>query len=190
MKALNEMLVSLQNGEIVNKETVKVYERSLEKEGNTYILMVKVDGVKKLLAAGECSLFDDLIGEKDDAGKICALSYENKIVLNSYLSYTKPQAFGTKTAKNRIGNLLGIVFTGHIKNIENHQAKPILAQQSIRELTLTNRTLSDLIDAANFATIQEGYKGGYGADGDHLKEEADIQKVLELGFSMLTLDCS
>src|SRR5699024_12490795 len=49
--------------------------------------------------------------------------------------------------------------------------------------------ISFLIDAATFATIQEGYKEGNGADGDHLKEEADIQKVLELGFSMLTLDC-
>src|SRR5699024_4854631 len=156
----------------------------------TYILMVKVDGVKKLLAAGEGSLFDDLIGEKDDAGKICALSHENRLVLNRYLSYTKPQAFGTKTATFGLGDRLGIASPGHIKTIENHQAKPILAQQSIRELTLTNRTLSDLIDAATFATIQEGYKGGYGADGDHLKEEADIQKVLELGFSMLTLYCS
>lgn len=190
MKVLNEILVSLQNGEIVNQENVKVYNRSLEKEGKTYILMVKMDGEKKLLAAGEGSLFDDLNGEEDSAGKVCALSHENRLVLNHYFPYTKPQAFGTKTATFGLGDRLGIASPGHIKTIENHQAKPILAQQSIRELNLTNRTLSDLIDAATFATIQEGYKEGYGADGDHLKEEADIQKVLELGFSMLTLDCS
>src|SRR5699024_9238437 len=115
----NEMLVSLQNGEIVNKETVKVYERSLEKEGNTYILMVKVDGVKKLLAAGEGSLFDDLIGEKDDAGKICALSHENRLVLNSY-SYDKALALEIKTVILGLDQLLGIATPGHIKTIENH----------------------------------------------------------------------
>src|SRR5699024_3358043 len=157
MKVLNEILVSLQNGEIVNQENVKVYNRSLEKEGKTYILMVKVDGEKKLLAAGEGSLFDDLNGEEDSAVKVCALSHENRLVLNNYFPYTKPQSVETQSATYGLGDCLGISFPGHINTIENHQAKPILAQQSIRELNLTNRSLSDLIDAATFATIQERY---------------------------------
>jgi hypothetical protein len=46
---------------------------------------------------------------------------------------------------------------------------PILAQQSMRELNLTGRTYDDVLSAAVWAVFQEGYKKGYGADGDHLK---------------------
>jgi hypothetical protein len=38
--------------------------------------------------------------------------------------------------------------------------------------------------------LREGYTGGFGADGDHLKNENDISAALDAGFSMITLDCS
>ena len=41
-----------------------------------------------------------------------------------------------------------------------------------------------------FSVFQEGYILGYGADGDHLKDELDISREINLGISMLTLDCS
>ena len=47
--------------------------------------------------------------------------------------------------------------------------------------------MTDMLDAAAFAVFQEGYKGGYGADGDHIKEESDIKYALSLGVSMITL---
>ncbi len=68
--------------------------------------------------------------------------------------------------------------------------RPILAQQSMRELKLTNRTYADVLDAATWAVFQLGYKKGFGADGDHLKKVADIKDALQPGFSMITLDCS
>ncbi len=68
--------------------------------------------------------------------------------------------------------------------------RPILAQQSIREVTLTGRDYKQVLDAACYAVFQEGYKDGFGADGDHLKKEEDIRMALDLGFTMLTLDCS
>ena len=67
---------------------------------------------------------------------------------------------------------------------------PVLAQQSIRELTLTNRTFADVIAAAAFGVFQEGYRDGYGADGDHLKTKEEIKYALERGCTMITLDCS
>jgi tagaturonate epimerase len=48
--------------------------------------------------------------------------------------------------------------------------KPVLAQQSIRELSRTNRTADEVMDAAVWAVFQEGYKDGFGADADHLKD--------------------
>lgn len=47
-----------------------------------------------------------------------------------------------------------------------------------------------MLDAATWAVFQEGYTEGFGADGDHLKKVEDIQMALDLGFSMITLDCS
>ena len=44
---------------------------------------------------------------------------------------------------------------GHIKSIQESNAKPIFAQQSIRELNLTNRTMEDVIDCAAFSVFQE-----------------------------------
>jgi tagaturonate epimerase len=38
--------------------------------------------------------------------------------------------------------------------------------------------------------FQEGYKKGFGADGDHLKTVKDVEYPLSLGFTMITLDCS
>src|SRR5690606_11911258 len=61
---------------------------------------------------------------------------------------------------------------------------------SIRELNLTGRNYKQVLDAACYAAFQEGYKAGFGADGDHLKLEEDVKMSIELGFSMLTLDCS
>jgi hypothetical protein len=153
--------------------------------------MVKAGTEKYILAAGNGSLYEALTGEAaGNKGKVCSLTHENRLVLNRYFDYTAPRAFGTKVATMGLGDRLGLASPGHIETVKNRNVKPVLAQQSIRELMLTNRTMTDMLDAAAFAVFQEGYEGGYGADGDHIKEEADIKHALSLGISMLTLDCS
>ncbi|WP_130859386.1 tagaturonate epimerase family protein [Gracilibacillus phocaeensis] len=171
-------------------EEVQVYERSLEKVGNTSVVMVKKDIEKYLVAAGSGDLLKALQGDSVGEGKVCPLTHENAQVLNQFFTYTKPQAFGTEVATMGLGDRLGVASPGHIETVQGHQVKPILAQQSIRELTLLHRTMADILDAATFAVFQEGYKNGYGADADHIKKEEDITYALELGFSFLTLDCS
>jgi len=64
----------------------------------------------------------------------------------------------------------------------------VLAQQSVRELERTKREAEDVMDAAIWAVFQEGYKNGYGADGDHLKTPEDIDRYAKAGFTMFTLD--
>ena len=136
-------------------------------------------------------LYDDLEGtDIGGKGKACPLTYENRLVLNRYFDYTAPRAFGTKIATIGLGDRLGLASPGHIETVLGKEIKPVLAQQSIRELTLTNRSMTDMLDAAAFAVFQEGYKGGYSADGDHIKLESDIKYALSLGVSMITLDCS
>lgn len=192
MEQLLAVFEEIKNGKPNTDFTdVKVYEKSFTEHDGVRLIIVKDADGKKLLATGSGSLFDELAGEMmEGKGKVCPLSHENRLVLNRYFDYTVPQAFGKEIATMGLGDRLGLASPGHIETIRNRNIKPILAQQSIRELNLTDRSMTDIVDAASFAVFQEGYKGGFGADGDHLKEEEDIQHALAIGMSMLTLDCS
>jgi len=169
---------------------MKVYPRSFAVSGDVKLLMVKEGHVKKIVAVGTGPLYDELEGEEADGYKLCGLTHANRLVLNRYFPYTAPRAFGTQVATIGLGDRLGVASPGHIQTVRDRDVKPILAQQSIREITLTGRDYNDVLDAACYAVFQEGYQGGFGADGDHLKVESDIQMALDLGFTMLTLDCS
>jgi tagaturonate epimerase len=174
----------------VEGNKVMLYEQSYMELEGTQVQMIKIEGKKYIVAAGSGNLYDELKGIGIKEYKMCPLTHENRLVLNKYFEYTKPRAFGRAGATIGLGDRLGLASPGHIKAVRDKNIKPILAQQSIRELSLTNRTYEDVLDAVCFAVFQEGYKGGFGADGDHLKLEEDIKMALDLGFTMITLDCS
>lgn len=182
--------------EILKKSgaAVQLYERSLAEHDGVRVAMVKHNGSKKLLVEGTGAFADELAGESVEGSstpaKLCALTHANRLVLNRFLPYTAPRAFGTNISTIGLGDRLGIASPGHITTVRGKDIRPILAQQSIRELNLTGRNYKEVLDAACYAAFQEGYKDGFGADGDHLKVEADIEMALGLGFTMLTLDCS
>jgi hypothetical protein len=46
------------------------------------------------------------------------------------------------------------------------------------------------LDAVTFAVFREDFQRPWGADGDHLKTQEDIKYALDLGYTMITLDCS
>ena len=64
----------------------------------------------------------------------------------------------------------------------------IFAQQSIREMVRTGRTPDEVMDAATWGIFQEGWREGAGADADHLKTEADIDRCAAAGFTFFTID--
>lgn len=175
----------------IDPEQVVEYPSSyIEVEGGQYVLC-KVDGTKKILAAGKGDFFSKLDGELlSETIKLSPLSHRNRLVLNKYLPYTLPTAFGRQTATFGLGDRLGLATPGHIRCFQNSKAKPILAQQSKRELDLTGRSYEKVLDDVCFAVFQEGYQGGFGADGDHLKKVEDIRDALSCGYTMITLDCS
>ncbi|GAB2535072.1 tagaturonate epimerase family protein [Gracilibacillus alcaliphilus] len=192
MEYLLPILDSLANGQVnTENQHIKVYEKSFTQHENVYLLMINDNGQKGILVTGTGKLYDELDGtELRHAKKLSPLTHKNRLVLNKYFDYTVPQAFGTRQATIGLGDRLGLATPGHIDAITGRKVKPIFAQQSIRELDLTGRSMHDILDAASFAVFQEGYKGGFGADGDHLKKEEDIRYALSIGMSMLTLDCS
>lgn len=192
MKHLQPIMEALEQDSVLPESAgVTVYKRSKAEHEGVRLLMVKDRSEKKIIATGEGKLYDDLEGTELQAGrKACPLTHHNRLVLNRYFDYTVPKAFGPNVATIGLGDRLGLASPGHIESVRDKEIKPILAQQSVRELELTNRAFEDVLDASCFAVFQEGYKGGFGADGDHLKDEAHIQQSLDLGMSMLTLDCS
>jgi hypothetical protein len=61
-------------------------------------------------------------------------------------------------------------------------------QQSIREMTRTNRTPTDVMRDATWGAFEGGWRDRLGADADHLKTPADIDACAAEGFSFYTID--
>lgn len=164
-----------------------VYENSRDISGETMCAMVRVNGAKKLAVAGGAGKFE---GEDVGGVKLCDRTVANAAALMELFPYTKPQSHQGHAFTLGLGDRLGVAAPGQLRALAGKDVFPILAQQSIRELTLTNRTFPDVIAAAAFGVFEAGYKGGYGADGDHLKTKEEIKYALDSGCTMITLDCS
>ncbi|MCD6123124.1 MAG: hypothetical protein J7K04_14905 [Spirochaetales bacterium] len=120
----------------------------------------------------------------------CPLDHKNAESLRRTFPFTSPSPLNSINVTFGVGDRLGIAGPGHIRIFKKYSASPVLAQQSVRELTLTGRTYEDVLDASTWAVFQEGYDEPWGADGDHLKTEDWVEKSLALGFTMLTADVS
>ncbi|NLB82105.1 MAG: hypothetical protein GX800_10985 [Clostridiaceae bacterium] len=129
-------------------------------------------------------------GVSTEYGIKAECNHENANVLRRLFPYTAPSRVLQHDKSFGVGDRLGVAAVGHIKVFERYDAYPVLVQQSIRELNLTHRTYEDVLDCVTYTVFKTGYKKGFGADGDHLKTEQDIQYALGLGFTMITLDCS
>ena len=68
--------------------------------------------------------------------------------------------------------------------------EPIFPQQSIREMTRTQRSPQQVIDDAVKGMASAGWTGISGADADHLKTPEDVDRTAEVGFTFFTIDPS
>ena len=118
----------------------------------------------------------------------CPLSHANAVKLRELLPFTKPVLLGIDNALG-LGDRLGLAGPGHLRAMIGSAFSPMLAQQSIRELERTERTPEEVLDAATWAVLQEGYTGGFGADADHLKTTAHLDMMAQAGYTMFTKWC-
>ena len=118
------------------------------------------------------------------------LSHVNAALLRRVLPWTAPVSLRDRRTTFGCGDRLGRATGGHLQALRSFRAAPVLAQQSIRELTLTGRTFQNVVDDVTFLVFQQGYTDGYGADGDHLKTLSDINTAVDAGMTMITLDLS
>ena len=169
-----------------------VYPESVNAYGADYVFMVNAGEDDCLVATGAAAANFEGETVTCDACTyvVAAKTHKNADALRAMFAFTAPQPVLKKTRTFGVGDRLGIATPGHLRVFKEYDAYPILAQQSIRELNLTERTYEDVLDAASYYVFRDGYKDGFGADGDHLKKAEEIEYALSLGFSMITLDCS
>lgn len=175
-------------------EYYSVYPDSLQEAGGSYFFIAIEGDTKVLIVYGESEIYSSLKGNEivleTGKAKVCALSNENCKVIRSIFTFTNPVSHKGFSTTIGLGDRLGLASAGHIRLLKGKNIFPVLAQQSIRELNLTNRTYDDVLSAASWAVFQEGYTSGFGADGDHLKTVEEIKMAIGYGFTMITLDCS
>ncbi len=181
---------------LTKKYSVDVYPKSLNEHDKNLFFIGREGNNKFLLIVAEnenhLKQFEGAFLECDYAGlfiKKCFLNTFNRKNLQSIFTYTIPKVLGLNNSFG-FGDRLGLANAGHIRSLKGSDFQPILAQQSIRELSRTNRKPEMVMDAAVWAVFQEGYKDGFGSDADHLKNTDDIDLMLNAGFTMFTFDPS
>ncbi|MGI9862964.1 tagaturonate epimerase family protein [Moorella naiadis] len=173
-----------------------MYPHSIQQVGNGHLLLARIGNEKVLLLinAADWSGYDDFAGQESsingDKVKIAPTSHANACALRRYFPFTAAVPLGNKGFSMGMGDRLGLATPGHIQAIAGTGVRPVFAQQSVRELTLTGRSFADVLDDVTWGVFQEGYTEGFGADGDHLKQEREVQEALAAGYTMITLDCS
>ena len=90
------------------------------------------------------------------------------------------------------GDRLGLGTPGHVAALRaaGGSIRGVFAQQSIREITRTGRSPETIMQAATGALTALGFRDPWSADGDHLKTEQDIKRLMAAGFVLYTLDPS
>lgn len=89
-----------------------------------------------------------------------------------------------------LGDRLGNASNAHLRLFKGRGIVPVLAQQSIRELLLMNRTETDVLLDAGWSVFEEGYTDGWVDDGDHVKNPHEVDYAVKAGCTMITLDAT
>jgi hypothetical protein len=115
------------------------------------------------------------------------LDHANAVAVRELCGGARPQPLGLDDSFG-LGDRLGIAGPAHLRAMVGSGFKVVLAQQSIRELERTERTPDEVMDAATWAVLEEGWTEAWGADADHLKTAADVELMATAGFTMFTID--
>jgi tagaturonate epimerase len=187
------------NFTIFENFSVDVYPMSIHSYDDVVFFIARKDDDKYLFGVSNAttSVFDSfsskVLFNKDIDNTLmvmqCPLSHENAVIMRRLFDHTRPRLIGVENSFG-LGDRIGLANPGHLRAIRDTGFRPVLAQQSIRELTRTERTPEEVMDAATWAVFQEGYRDGFGSDADHLKTTDDIDLMVQAGFTMFTIDPS
>jgi hypothetical protein len=179
---------------LTNLPNLDILPRSLVAAGDAeYGLAQAEAGLQLAILAKSPDLLSSFEGESSEqSGQTLLLgpaSPGNAAALRARLPWLKPRPLGLQTSAG-LGDRLGLATPGHVRAVRavGGGIAPIFAQQSIREMTRTGRTPQQVMDDATWGIFQEGWRGGVGADADHLKTTDDMDICLAVGFTFFTID--
>jgi len=164
-----------------------IYQNSvIEDNGTTYFLVKdEAGGAKYLAVKGDTNGFE---GDFDENGILHSpLTSSNASNLRSRLPWLRPVSLGLDISFG-FGDRLGLATPGHIRAVRQTGIAPVFAQQSVRENLRTGRTPQEVLDDAMWGVFQEGWRGKWGADADHLKTPEDIKPFVRAGYTFFTID--
>ncbi len=175
---------------------LSVYPRSVICKGNALFFLGR-NGTKKYLgilstsaspqAVFEGNLSTISLDGVDMTLRVCETNARTSAEMRKHFDFLSPVTLGLKKSAG-CGDRLGLATPGHIRAIRHSTMAPILAQQSIRENARTGRTPQEVMDDALWGIFQEGWRDGFGADADHLKNTDDIDSCVAAGFTFYTID--
>jgi hypothetical protein len=186
-------------GQVAN---MTVYWRSIAAAHNALFFLGRAPGEPSLgvkllgiLYKGENPIVEAFTAEQSSTVidgqtlnlRLCPTIYSNAVALHVALDFTMPRTLGLKTSAG-CGDRLGLATPGHVRSVRKTDIAPIFTQQSIREMERTERTPEDVVNDATWGVFQEGWRGGYGADADHLKNREDVDACVAAGFTFYTFD--
>lgn len=176
----------------------RVYPNSLKQWKNNFFFMVKYSKNKYLVVVGDLNVIQKFEGkplhnlkmnEDSLVVKTAYLTHHNLLILKEMFPFLSPSTCSGRTSFGA-GDRLGIVTPAHIRAFKNRDIFPILAQQSVREMTRTERNWQSVLDDTMWGCFEAGYEGPFGADADHVKEIEEIQRAIDVGYTMFTIDPS
>ncbi len=174
--------------------TVEVVRRSVRWVPGGAVMVARDRGRRKVLAVDldETGVAANFSGERrqvepDVETCLGELNHKNADAVRELCDGARPQPLGLDDSFG-LGDRLGIAGPAHLRALEGSGFKVVLAQQSIRELERTERTPDEVMDAATWAVLEEGWQEAWGADADHLKTPADVELMAAAGFTMFTID--
>ncbi len=185
----------------------EVYPQSqVEVDGICYALARSVGDRKVLIVRGNAQGFE---GERQGDALICPLTPANAAALRTRLPWLRPTLLGLQPSFG-FGDRLGLATPGHVRALWGMAAlsqgvaalpqgvaslpqgvaslRPYFAQQSVRENARTRRTPQQVLDDAIWGLFQEGWRGLWGADADHLKTPEDVDAFAAAGYTLYTVD--
>lgn len=174
----------------------QVYPHSLTAAGQSLFFLARSGEQKSLgVLSADASLHNRFDGTSAEARlgdqsltlTMSATDAANAATLRSILPFLVPRPLGLQKSAG-CGDRLGVATPGHIRAIRHSTMAPILAQQSIRENARTGRTPQGVMDDALWGVLQEGWRDGFGADADHLKNTDDVDSCVAAGFTFYTID--
>lgn len=181
-----------------HRDQYKPYPHSLKHWKNNSLFIIKDVKNKYLAIVGDYAFTRKFEGkslkkltiEEDELEvRIADLTHHNLGVVLKIFPYLSPSVSGPK-ASFGVGDRLGITTPAHINAFENSGLFPVLARESVREITRTERTWESVLEETIWGCFETGYEEPFGADADHVKEIDDIQKAIDAGYTMFTIDPS